>query len=184
MKWSFENLQGYKDKPYEESAVLDLKQDLKERYPDEILDATPLNVSISSIANDGDVIIDADIKGSITVPSSRSLVPVEIPLDFHVNEVYVNTNAALNRYDEEVVALLIDESGMIDFDKAVVDNVIVQIPMQVLSPDEKNGKQMPSGNDWNVVSEDDFDHQKENAKKVDPRFASLKNFYSSNNDET
>ncbi|AEN99053.1 DUF177 domain-containing protein [Fructilactobacillus sanfranciscensis] len=184
MKWSFEKLQEYKNNSFEDSGKLDLKADLKERYPDNILDATPFDVKVSAISDNGDVIIDAHVKGSVTVPSSRSLDPVELDLDFDINEVYVNTKAALNRYDEDVVVLKIDEDDdAIDFDKAVADNIIINIPMQVLSPEEQDGKSMPSGNDWEVISEDDFNHQEEETTKVDPRLASLKNFHSKNDDK-
>ncbi|WP_429970990.1 YceD family protein [Fructilactobacillus sp. Tb1] len=184
MKWSFEKLQGYKKSPFEESDKLDLKSDLMERYPDVILDATPFNVEVSAISDNGDVIIDAHVKGSVTVPSSRSLDPVDLDLDFDINEVYVNTKAALNRYDEDTVVIKVDEDDdTIDFDKAVADNVIINIPMQVLSPEEQDGKSMPSGNDWEVISEDDFNHQEEETTKVDPRLADLKNFYSKDDDK-
>ncbi|WP_395318296.1 YceD family protein [Fructilactobacillus frigidiflavus] len=184
MKWSFEKLQGYKKDAFEENGKLDLKADLMERYPDVILDATPFDVKVSAISDSGDVIIDAHVNGSVTVPSSRSLDPVKLDLDFAINEVYVNSTAALNRYEEDVVALKIDEDDdTIDFDKAVADNVIINIPMQVLSPEEQDGKLMPSGNDWEVISEDDFNHHEEETIKVDPRLASLKNFYSKDNDK-
>ncbi|USS85255.1 DUF177 domain-containing protein [Fructilactobacillus myrtifloralis] len=183
MKWSFEKLQGYQKEPFTEQGTLDLKADLLERYPQEILDATPFTVQVSAVADNGDVIIDADVEGTVTVPSSRSLTPFSLPLKFHFSEVYVNTKAAFNRYENEVVVIKVDDDGKVDFDKAVADNVIVQIPMQVLSPAERAGAKMPAGEDWEVISEADFNEQHAEAKQVDPRLASLKQFYADDDDK-
>ncbi|WP_413627231.1 DUF177 domain-containing protein [Fructilactobacillus vespulae] len=182
MKWSFEKLQGYKNEPFIEEVTLDLKAELLNRYPNKILDATPFQVSVSAISDNGDVIIDSHVQGKVTVPSSRSLVPVELELDFNTTEVFVNTNAALNRYEDDVVVLLVDEDGIIDFEGAVVDNIIIQIPMQVLSPEELAGDEMPAGNDWTVISEDDYNRQGENQENVDPRLSALKKFNSEKHD--
>ncbi|USS87586.1 YceD family protein [Fructilactobacillus hinvesii] len=183
MKWSLEKLQSYQKEPLEAQAQLDLKSDLTTRYPEEILDATPFDVNVSAIADRGDVIIDADVAGTVTVPSSRSLTPFKLPLQFHFTEVYVNTKAAFERYDNDVVVIKVDDDGVVDFDKAVADNVIVQIPMQLLSPAEQVGATMPAGDDWEVISEADYQHQHEESKQVDPRLASLKQFYTDDDDK-
>lgn len=184
MKWSFEKLLGYKREPFTTHKTVDLKDDLIHRYPETILDSTPFEVTAKATPDNGDIIIDADVKGSVTVPSSRSLTPVKLPMDFHISEIYVLTETALNRYDNEEVVLIVGDSGLIDFDKAVADNVIVNIPMQVLSPEEQNGKGMPKGNDWEVISEDDFNRQEKEDKNVDPRLAKLKDFKPSDDDKT
>ena len=44
---------------------------------------------------------------------------------------------------EEVVMLVKDD--VIDVDKLVEDNVVLQVPMQVLTPDEEQKGTMPSG---------------------------------------
>ncbi|USS86736.1 YceD family protein [Fructilactobacillus cliffordii] len=183
MKWSFEKLQSYQKAPFEEQGELDLKSDLTTRYPDEILDATPFTVNVSAMADHGDVIVDADVQGTVTVPSSRSLTPFKLPLQFHFTEVYVNTKAALNRYENDVVVIKVDDDGEVDFSKAVADNVIIQIPMHLLSPDEQAGAAMPTGDDWEVISDADYKHQHEESNQVDPRLANLKQFYADDDDK-
>nr|WP_252895256.1 YceD family protein [Fructilactobacillus florum] len=176
MKWSFEKLQGYVKQPFTEQATLTIQKQLQARYPDEIISATAFEVSVVARADQGDVIVDADISGSVTVPSSRSLIPVTLPLDFHVTEIYVAAEAALRRYENNEIVLIVDDSGTIDFETAVVDNVLVQIPMQVLTPSERAGADMPAGEDWKVVSEDEYRKQRARTNQVDPRLATYRVF--------
>ncbi|MCF6515138.1 DUF177 domain-containing protein [Lactobacillus sp. S2-2] len=178
MKWSFEYLQDYKNHPLEEEQTLNLRDSLMKRYPEDILDASPINVSVQVINDQGDMIVDAKVEGKIVVPSSRSLEPVELPLNFSFTEIYVDAESKLDRYEKTVVVLLVDEKEkIIDFDKAVEDNIIVQIPMHVLSPEESENNIMPEGNDWKVISKEDIDESEKDSKNVDPRLAKLKDFY-------
>ncbi|UQS86696.1 DUF177 domain-containing protein [Nicoliella spurrieriana] len=182
MKWYLSDLKDYKAVPLSEQAELDLKDDLLSRYADQILDVHPVTVQSHVFYDQGNAIVNAQVKGEITVPSSRSLTPVKFPLDFSINEVYVPDEAALRRFEQDdgnagEIALVTDEEGAIDFDKAVADNIILQIPMHILSPEESEFNIMPTGEDWQVVSEDDFNHPKAADKPVDPRLTKLKDFF-------
>jgi uncharacterized protein len=57
--------------------------------------------------------------------------------------------------------------------------------MQVLTPREREDEaDMPKGNDWQVISEDDYDRLLEARKQqVDPRFAQLKGLFDESTDK-
>lgn len=179
MKWFFKDLQKYSDTdPFTFDETLDIKSELLTRYADEVIDATTFKINGTAFADRGDVIVDTHIVGKLVVPSSRSLTPVDLPLDFTVEEYYVPSKAAESRYDKDDVVFILGEEDEIDIRSAVIDNVILHIPMHILSPEEKAGKvAMPSGNDWKVLSVDDYENQKAELKTVDPRLAKLQNFF-------
>ncbi|MCI1950584.1 MAG: YceD family protein [Lentilactobacillus buchneri] len=178
MKWFFKDLQKYSDTdPFTFNETLDIKSDLLSRYADEVIDASTFKIDGAAFSDRGDVIIDTHIVGKLVVPSSRSLTPVDLPLDFTVEEYYVPSKAAESRYGKDDVVFILGEEDEVDGRSAVVDNVILHIPMHILSPEEEAGKTMPSGHDWNVLSVDDYEDQKAELKTVDPRLAKLKNFF-------
>ena len=178
MKWYFRDLQKYSDTdPFTFNEKLQIKAELLDRYADEVIDASDFNVEGTAFADRGDVIVDTHIVGKLVVPSSRSLVPVDLPLDFTVEEFYVPSKAAESRYGKDDVVFVLGEDDMVDMQRAVVDNVILHIPMHILSPEEMAGKQLPSGQDWDVMTVDDYRQQKAELKTVDPRLAELKNFF-------
>lgn len=178
MKWYFRDLQKYSDTdPFTFNEKLQVKAELLDRYADEVIDASDFNVEGTAFADRGDVIVDTHIVGKLVVPSSRSLVPVDLPLDFTVEEFYVPSKAAESRYGKDDVVFVLGEDDTVDMQRAVVDNVILHIPMHILSPEEMAGKQLPSGQDWDVMTVDDYRQQKAELKTVDPRLAELKNFF-------
>jgi uncharacterized protein len=63
----------------------------------------------------------------------------------------------------------------LDLDDSVADNILLEIPMQVLTEAEQESNDLPSGDDWLVISEDDFQHQQESQEQttIDPRLAKL-----------
>ncbi|EHO50923.1 DUF177 domain-containing protein [Lentilactobacillus kisonensis] len=178
MKWYFKDLQKYADTdPFTFNEKVDIKDELLDRYSDEVIDATQFNIDGTAFSDQGDVIIDTHIVGKLTVPSSRSLEPVDLPLDFTVEEYYVPSKAAESRYGKDDVVFVVDEDDQIDMQSAVIDNVILHIPMHILAPDEIAGKRMPSGKGWDVLSTDDYKNQKAELKTVDPRLAKLKDLF-------
>ncbi|GAX05800.1 DNA-binding protein [Secundilactobacillus pentosiphilus] len=186
MKLSLSELQKeYRQAPLKFDEALDLKADLMERYPDEVLDVTPVHINgMVSVEGNGDALFYAHVKATLTVPSTRSLAPVELPADFDVTEFYVDSQAALSRYEKTDVVLVVNNDE-IDVDKAIADNLLLQIPMQVLTKAEQSADQLPEGQGWEVTIEGDQDAEESDSKTVDPRLAKLKNFFddSSKGDE-
>ena len=176
MKWSLNELHRYSDEPLHFNSTFDLKASLTKRFPKEILDAQPVKVDGYVNYNNGDATVSANVKGQITVPSSRSLEPVQMPLDFDLSETYTADESHLDRYeDDEVVFVLPRNHQVIDFDNSLVENIYEQIPTRVLTPDEQLHDELPSGKGWSVTEEATHDNQDTN--HVDPRFAKLKNLF-------
>ena len=79
--------------------------------------------------------------------------------------------------DEDEVVFLIKKGDSIDFDTALAENIVEQVPLRVLSAEEKSGKPMPNGKGWSVISEDHYKAQQQKDDKVDPRLAKLQNLF-------
>ena len=86
--------------------------------------------------------------------------------------VYPEYDQKADEFEETTIVL---EHDYIDLEEAVIDSLILNLPMRVVGEDELS-TELPSGNDWSVVTEEDYQQQqkKEQAEQVDPRFASLK----------
>lgn len=179
MEWYFTELRKHKE-PFQFDETMDLEQSLIERFPDVVLKCSPINFK-GTVTNDRDsVMIDAEISCELTVPSSRSLTPVHLNLDFFINEIYVDSASLIDTFPQEEVVMLVKDD-VIDVNKLVEDNVVLQVPMQVLTPDEEQKGTMPSGNEWQVVSE--VKAESEQDKQVDPRLAKLKDLLKDNSDQ-
>ena len=68
------------------------------------------------------------------------------------------------------------EDGWVDLVPAIEDNILLNIPTQILSEEERQSSDMPQGSNWSVVTEDGLEKQraKEKEEQIDPRFAGLK----------
>ncbi len=181
MKMYFRELQKYPESaPFKFEETLDIKQELLDRYADQVIDADKFTITGTAFADQGDVIIDYHVTGKLIVPSSRSLVPVDLPMDFDVEEFYVPSKAAEARYPKDSIVFVLDEEAEVDLTGSVIDNVILNIPMQVLSESEIKTQDMPSGDGWEVMTADDFDKNKAELETVDPRLAKLKDLFDEN----
>lgn len=178
MKWSLAELHRYQDEPLHIQSTFDLNASLTKMFPDTILAVQPVKVDGYVTYDDGDATVSAHVLTTLTVPSSRSLTPVQLPLDFTFTETYTDDRAHLSRYeDEEDTVFLLKPGEAIDFDTALAENIVEQVPLRVLSAEEESGKPMPNGKGWDVISEDDYNAQKQKDKQVDPRLAKLKKLF-------
>ena len=177
MEWTLSELRRFEDEPMHLQRTLDLKNAMKKRFPQQILAISPVQVDGFVTYNRGDATVAMQIKATVTVPSTRSLLPVELGLDFSFTESYTSDPAHLDRYDTEndLVFVLADGQTPIKFDEAVMENIIEQIPSRVLTPEEKAGASMPNGKDWDVKEEGSTDQEETNS--VDPRLAKLKELF-------
>ena len=82
--------------------------------------------------------------------------------------------------EEELTEIVIPlETDWIDLQPAVEDHILLSIPLQVLSQEELSEDRMPSGNDWEVVTQEALEERRKQQKEqsVDPRLASLQSFF-------
>lgn len=181
MKWSLSELHRYSREPLHIDSTFDLKAPLMARFPETILDATGVRVKGDVTYHNGDATMVISVKTTLTVPSTRSLTAVELPLDFNFVENYTADPDNRALYDDhELVFVLDNDQSMIDFDKALVENIYEQIPTKVLSATEEAGHAFPAGKGWQVIDEQSHSEQKN--QSVDPRLAKLKQLFPDQDD--
>ncbi|GAB2026283.1 YceD family protein [Lactovum odontotermitis] len=167
MKWQIDEIQ--KQKSIDFSEVLDLKSELMARNP-EILDLTEVAVTGSINYDDGFYDLSANADYIITLPSSRSLEPVRLPVELEISESYAPPDKA-DEVDESTFYSL--ETDEISLDEVVADNILLEIPLQILTDEEKESGTMPHGKNWQVLSEEDYEQLKAGQKKANSPFAAL-----------
>lgn len=158
--------------------TLDLKETLQSRNR-EVLDLSPVSVSGHIQYEDGLFILSYDLSYQITLASSRSMQPVLVSENYLVNEIFMleaDFQAQKHLIDEDMV--LIIEGDGIDLAESVADNVLLHIPMKVLTPEEEKGTVLPSGKNWQVMTEDDYAAQ----QKANSPFASLEGLFDKDED--
>jgi len=184
MKWSLLELKKYQETPLMFEETLDLKSQLIKR-DGQIIDLSPVKITGMMSVGKHEYLLHYRVETTITLPSTRSLTPVALPMDFTVDELFM-TPEQFQRRDEMIPEedVLIIEGQTISLDDSVADNLLLAIPMQVLTEEEKNSTEMPSGNDWAVLSEEDYANQKEaQAQQIDPRLAKLSELFNDSEDD-
>ncbi|MGL4695602.1 YceD family protein [Enterococcus larvae] len=175
MKWSLLELNKHREIPLEFSEELDVKQTLMAR-DNQILDVSPAKVNgIITVEKNG-YLLHYKLSVVVTVPSSRSLTPVAVPMALSVDEMFMTEEQFRGKdeliSDEEIIVL---DKPTIDLTESVEDNILLAIPLQVLSEEEQQNSELPKGTDWEVISEDDYyeKREKEAEQTMDPRLAKL-----------
>lgn len=169
-----DELQKFKNHPTEFNETLDLSKDLKAR-DERVLDVSPVKVKGHIFYDKGLWYTDFDVATNVTVPSTRSLEPVEVEIASHFTEAYQeDPNEELDIDDEEMVMDL-DEDG-INIEQAAADNILLSIPTRVLTEEEAEGNNMPQGQDWQVVSEEEY-LEEQDKPKPNAEFAKLKDLF-------
>lgn len=163
MKWNFSELLKYKQEPMEFQEELNLEAMTKEMFGDVILSLEPLQVQGWARMERDDVIIHAHVTGQLTTPSTRSARPVEFPLDFMIDEVYIRETEHADRYEIEESVILVKDD-VIDFNEVLAQYIFLQIPLQILAEGEEE-EAMPTGDGWEVISEDDYLAEQENGEE-------------------
>ncbi|MDU6524760.1 MAG: DUF177 domain-containing protein, partial [Enterococcus sp.] len=88
MKWSIGELRRYKEEALNFSETIDVSETLTAR-DNEILAVAPVTVEGLLSVGKNEYILHYQLKTIVTVPSARSLEPVDLPLDLSVDEVFM-----------------------------------------------------------------------------------------------
>ncbi|KRM72861.1 YceD family protein [Lacticaseibacillus brantae] len=182
LNWPVLELMKYKDTPLHFNETLDLKKDLMTRDP-EIMDVTPIKVDGYIAYDKGDFVVSATLNGSMIVPSTRSLTPVTLPTNLSFSEIYLGDPAHADQYEDG--ELLIElEGDRLDLVPAIEDHILLSIPMQILTPEEAQTGTMPAGEDWNVISEDEYAQTHDEAdERPNAEFEKLKDLFKDDDTE-
>ncbi|MGY3750679.1 YceD family protein [Vagococcus acidifermentans] len=184
MKWSLLELNKFQHTQLEFDEVLDLEASLLERDR-EIIAVKPVHVSGFLSVEPDKYLAYFTVETVVTLPSSRSLTPVDVPLVFSTDETYMTTAqfqqiAGDDKDAEEEIMIL--EKDTIDLIEAVEDFVLLNLPSQVLSEEEKQATELPKGEFWAIISEEDYEKQRQTTSEaeVDPRLAKLSELFEEN----
>ena len=160
--------------------TLDLSADLRERNQ-EILDVKNI-VAVGKVQyEDRMYFLDYQLSYIIVLASSRSMEPVELAESYPVTEVFME--GATNHLDQEVLEVLDDdlvlpiENGEIDLAESVSDNILLNIPIKVLTAEEEAGQGFVSGNDWQIMTEEEYQAQQAVKKEESSPFAGLQGLF-------
>lgn len=182
--WSLNELKRYADEPLYLSGDVDLEQELMERTGD-VLKASPIHCEGYLSVDEEEYLLSLKLKVTLTLPSARSLKPVEQEMEVSLTEIYLPPESShkTDEYGKNEVVIVLEEDRL-DIRPAIIDSILIAIPAQVFTEEELESGEMPSGNDWEVVSEED--HQSSVRKRLDeegdPRFSALKSLFSDQNE--
>ena len=157
--------------------ALDLVADLRKRNQ-EILDVKDI-VAVGKVQyEDRMFFLEYLLSYTIVLASSRSMEPVELKKSYPVTEVFME--GATNQLDQEVLdddLVLPIENGEIDLSESVSDNILLNIPIKVLRAEEEAGQGFVSGNDWQIMSEEEYQAQQAVKKEENSPFAGLQGLF-------
>lgn len=158
LKWALVELKKNGSQPFHLSGYADLSQDLKKAHS-ELIEVSLIHIDgYLTLENDDQLLVSLQLDYVLTLPSTRSLEPVELKMRVPMTEIYLSPHAPKADVDDELVFRL--EYDWIDLKKPIIETILISIPLQVLTEEEKLGKQsMPTGKGWQVLSEEDYERQ-------------------------
>lgn len=184
MKWSLQELSKYRGTPLEFDETLDVAELLRQK-DSMIQNADPVRVVGFIAPSEDSYILHYKLETILDIPSTRSLELVRYPLSFSVDELFMTPEQFQKRSDEvEAHDVLLIETQTIDLDESVADNIVLSIPLQILTEEEQEGKELPSGQGWTVLSQEQYQEEMEQEQetKVDPRLAKLSDLFKEDNE--
>ena len=156
---------------------LDLLKDLQKRNP-EILDLKNVTATGRVAYDTGLYVLDYQLNYTIVLASSRSMEPVELQESYPVTEVFaedVQSDADIEALEEDLILPI--EGGKIDLSESVADNILLNIPLKVLTPEEEAGKGFIEGNDWKIMTEEEYQEAQAIKKEENSPFAGLQGLF-------
>ncbi|TDQ42311.1 YceD family protein [Aureibacillus halotolerans] len=177
MKWHInELLRNHEMYSFDET--LELTSVIKQLSPD-VREATPFRIVGTGYESEGRYVFQLKISGTLTLPCARSLADVEYPLSFQTIELFSLANNPSD-YDEDWdddLHPIVD--GTVDLYPFIAESIVLQIPMKVYKDEIPEDSPAPQkGSDWEIVN------QKEKTNSIDPRFASLQNYFNKDTNDT
>lgn len=167
-----------------EGLTFDKTFDLKEqllRREGSIIDLESVNAKGVVSFDDGLYLLNYQLSYDLTLPSSRSMTPVRLSEQYEVSEVFIaaaDVPEKADLIDEHLVLIL--EDDQIDLSESILDHILLNIPLKVLTDEEKASEQMPEGKDWAVLTQEQYDAMKADQKQATNPFAALSDLFEEN----
>ena len=108
--------------------------------------------------------VSLNIKCDLTLICSISLKDVKYPVDINIDEIIGENGENLEEFDKII-------NNSIDLLPIIWQNILMEIPMKVVSPDVK--EENVYGDGWKFIT-----NEEEEDKEIDPRLSKLKDFLS------
>ena len=156
---------------------LDLLKELQKRNP-EILDLKHVTATGRVAHDTGLYVLDYQLNYTIVLASSRSMEPVELQESYPVTEVFaedVQSDADIEALEEDLILPI--EGGRIYLSESVADNILLNIPLKVLTPEEESGQGFIEGNDWKIMTEEEYQEAQAIKKEENSPFAGLQGLF-------
>ncbi|TYR77630.1 DUF177 domain-containing protein [Rossellomorea vietnamensis] len=170
MKWSIIQLQKFRDRGMPLDETVDASE-VKALDP-QIRDVSPIHVTGRADISSDKVTFHLHIEGQLVLPCSRTLEDVHFPVDIDTVETFLLKAKDYDQYEEEEVHRM--QGDVIDLMPVINELLVLEIPMQVFSEKAKDDENLPSGKNWEVITEEQaIQAEEEEEKKVDPRLAGL-----------
>lgn len=168
MKWTLNQLQKSNNKEYPIDEIV---------HADEIMERDKTIRAVSPIHVKGWADIDSSkvtfhlkITAHLILPCSRTLVDVKYPINVETKETFL-----LHDFDYESDDEVHQVKGdIIDLMPIIQEILLLEVPMQVFCEDSTEEGAPQSGEDWEVI------HEQERKDKIDPRLAGLAKFFDQN----
>ena len=107
--------------------------------------------------------VNLNIKCDLTLICSISLKDVNYPININIEEIIAENGENLEEFDKII-------NNSIDLLPIIWQNILVEVPMKVVSPDIK--EENIYGDGWKFITKE------EENKEIDPRLSKLKDFLS------
>ncbi|MGT2771598.1 YceD family protein [Streptococcus marimammalium] len=156
---------------------LDIK-DLLLKRQDSIIDIKNVRAKGQISYENHLFLLTYDLDYQIVLPSSRSMVPVELTEHFLVTEVFSEEIEQSYFEDDSHDKLILSiETDIISLEESVIDNILLNIPLKVLTEDEEKTDELPSGENWSVLTEEQYQALKTQKKKENNPFTALEGLF-------
>lgn len=178
MKWSIHQLRKYSYTEFAIDETITLEEIFEQKT--DLIDLSPVHVTGRMDFSEKKITFHLKITGVMTLPCSRTLNPVEYLFEIPCTETFFREEAFAG--DEDGLVL---ETDVVDLRPIILENVVLEIPLQVFSTGTDNERVAPgNGRDWSLITEEQLlKEQSEKKPAVDPRLAGLANIFNENNKE-
>ena len=156
---------------------LAIERAVQQRNPD-VLALREVSAKGKVTYDDDFYLLNYELTYIITLPSSRSMKPVEQKKIFSINEVFVENSQLEAKKDfmDEDLFLILEDDG-IDLKESVIDNILLNIPLRVLTKEEEQEQSLPSGQNWSLLSEEQYQNLQKGKKEKSSPFAALEGLF-------
>lgn len=135
----------------------------KDYLTNDIRDISEVKIN-GNITEEGEsYLVDLNIKCDLTLICSVSLKDVKYPIDININEIISENGENLEDFDKII-------NNSIDLVPIIWQNILLEVPIKVVSPDVK--VENIYGDGWKFITNEEED------KEIDPRLEKLKDFLS------